>query len=92
MTESLRYRRNPAVSETELDGEIFLVEPESEEVFYLDAMGAGLWRLLAAPQSIKEAVTVYQAAFPDIDRQTVENDLRTALQTLLERGLVATVA
>ena len=92
MTESLRYRRNPAVSETELDGEIFLVEPESEEVFYLDAMGAGLWRLLAAPQSIEEAVTVYQAAFPDIDRQTVENDLRTALQTLLERGLVATVA
>ena len=88
MTGLARYKQNPTVSETELDGEIFLVEQESEEVFYLDAMGAGLWRLIASPQSLEEAVLVYQAAFPDADRQTVENDLRAALQTLLDRGLV----
>ena len=91
MTGPTRYKRNPAVSETELDGEIFLVEPESEEVFYLDEIGAGLWRLIAAPQSLEETVVVYQAAFPDADRQTVEYDLRAALQTLLDRGLVVVV-
>jgi hypothetical protein len=88
MTGPVRYKRNPAVSETELDGEIFLVEPDSEEVFYLDAMGAGLWRLIAVPQSLQEIVVVYRAAFPDADSQTVENDLRAALQTMLDRGLV----
>lgn len=90
MTGTTRYRRNPAVSETELDGEMFLVEPESKEVFYLDTMGAGLWRLMAAPQSMEEAVSVYLAAFPEADPETVENDLRAALRTLLDRGLVMT--
>jgi hypothetical protein len=88
MAGTTRYKRNPAVSETELDGEMFLVEPESEEVFYLDTMGAGLWRLMAAPQSLEDAVSVYLAAFPDADPDTVESDLRTALRTLLDRGLV----
>ena len=56
MTGLVRYKRNHAVSETELNGEIFLVEPETEELFYLDAMSAGLWRLIAAPQSLGETV------------------------------------
>ena len=75
MTGPVRYKRNSAVSETELDGEIFLVEPETEEVFYLDAMSAGLWRLVAAPQSLGETVEVYHAAFPDADRQAAEIDV-----------------
>lgn len=91
MTGPVRYERNPAVSETELDGEMFLVEPESEEVFYLDTMGASLWRLIAAPQSLEQTIEVYRAAFPDTDRQTVEKDLRAALQTMLDRGLVVEV-
>ena len=83
-----RYQRNPAVSETEIDGEIFLVEPETEEVFYLDAMGSGLWRLLAEPQTMREAAAVYAAAFPETDRGTIEDDLGAALNALLDRGLV----
>lgn len=83
-----RYLQNPAVSETELDGEIFLVEPDSGEVFYLDAISAGLWRLIAAPHTLEETIAVYRAAFPDADGRTVENDLRAALQTMLDRRLV----
>ena len=75
MTGLVRYKRNRAVSETELNGEIFLVEPETEELFYLDAMSAGLWRLIAAPQSLGETVEVYHAAFPDADRQAAEIDV-----------------
>ena len=92
MTGSERYRRNPTVSETELDGEIFLVEPESAEVFYLDAISAGLWRLIAEPQTLDETISIYQDAFPEVDRGTVENDLKAALQILLERGLVDSVS
>lgn len=91
MTPQPRYRRNPEVSVTELDGEVFLVEPDSQEVFYLDAMGAGLWRLIAEPQSLQEAVAVYLAAFPDADPETVESDLQAALRTLLDRGLAVAV-
>ena len=37
-----RYQRREDVSETDVDGEIFLVEPGSQDVFYLDLVGAGL--------------------------------------------------
>lgn len=87
MAEGSRYQRNPAVTETEIDGEIFLVEPETEEVFYLDPLGSGLWRLIAEPHSLPEAATVYAAAFPDTDRTTIEADLGAVLSDLLERGL-----
>ena len=63
MTGLVRYKRNHAVSETELNGEIFLVELETEELYYLDAMSAGLWRLIAAPQSLGETVEVIPRRF-----------------------------
>jgi len=92
MPNPARYRRNPDVNETELDGEIFLIEPKTEEVFYLDAMGAGLWRLLTALQSMGDAISVYQTAFPEVDQVRVQNDLRIALQALLDRGLIVLVS
>jgi hypothetical protein len=88
MNGPVRYEQNPGVSETELDGEIFLVEPISEEVFYLDEIAAGLWRLIAEPRSLEETLAVYLTAFPDADADAVEKDLEEALKILLERGLV----
>ena len=34
MAKKKSFMRNPAVTETDIDDEIFLVEPVSEEVFY----------------------------------------------------------
>ena len=92
MTETVRYQRNPAVGETDIDGEIFLVDPNTEEVFYLDALGSALWRLIAEPQTLEEAAAVYAAAFPGTDPTTIEQDLGAVLQELLERGLVVAVS
>jgi len=39
---SVRLVRNPAVTETPVDDEIFLVDPETEEVYWLDRLSAGL--------------------------------------------------
>jgi len=83
-----RYLRRPDVSETDVDGEIFLVEPGSQDVFYLDAVGAGLWRLLDTPQTLVEAKTVFAAAFPDAPAKTLSGDLEVALDALVKRGLV----
>ena len=52
MTRPVRCKCNCAVSETGVDGEIFLVELETEEVFYLDAMNAGRpldWYCISGP-------------------------------------------
>lgn len=83
-----RYVRNPAVTETPLDDEVFLVEPARDEVFYLDAVSSGLWRLLAEPTTLAELQATYRTAFPDDAARTVDRDVAAALAEMLERDLV----
>jgi hypothetical protein len=83
-----RFRRNPEVSETALDQDIFLVEPDSGEVYYLDAVTSGLWRLLAEPQSLADCQAAYREAFPDQPGEHVERDVAAALAELERRKLV----
>ncbi len=88
MTGSPRYCRNPAVSVTEVDNEIFLVEPGTQEVYYLDTIAAALWRLLADPLDLDDIVAVYCTAFPDTGMDIVRRDLDRAIQDLRGRGFV----
>ena len=37
-------------------------------------------------------ISVYQTAFPEVDQVRVQNDLRIALQALLDRGLIVLVS
>ena len=86
-----RYQCNPAVSETEIDEEVFLVEPESEEIYYLDSVTSGLWRLLAEPKTLAEAQVVLRDAFPDQDAAAVERDVAAAFEDMSGRKLIVTV-
>lgn len=60
------FMRNPAVNATEIDAEIFLVDPAGNEVFYLDEVSSALWRLIEQPRRRSEIVETFAAAFPDI--------------------------
>lgn len=91
MAEPARYRRNRAASETEIEGEMFLVEPESQEVYHLDQTGSALWRLLDAPQGFDDILSVFRDAFPDIAPDALGHDLRRTLDRLVEKGLVEAV-
>jgi len=82
------FKRNPEVSQTALGEETFLVAPDSGEVYYLDAVTSGLWRLLAEPQSISECQAAYRDAFPDQPAERIDRDVAAAIATLLERKLI----
>lgn len=86
-----RYQRNPAVSETDIDGETFLIAPDGEEIFYLDTVSSGLWRLLAEPRTVYELQAVYAAAFPETDADRIAADLAAALADLVARDLAVVV-
>ena len=83
-----RYQQNPMVAETAVDDDLFLVEPMSEEIYYLDTVARGLWRLLTEPSTLDELTAVFREAFPDSDPKQIEQDVAQALDTLLDRGLV----
>ena len=82
------YVRNPAVTETTLDDDVFLVEPGTGEVFYLNAVTSGLWTLFAAPASVAEAAAAYRDAFPDEPAEKIVADVRSAAEDMLARELI----
>jgi len=83
-----RFKRNAAVTATEIDDGIFLVEPETQDIFFLDAVSSGLWRLLDRPQPLDEMQAVVREAFPDQPPATLDADVATALQDMVARKLV----
>lgn len=91
MADPPRFRRNPVIGSTVVDDETFLIEPESQEVFYLDAVSSALWRLLAEPRSADEMADLFAAAFPDRAEDAIARDIAAVTADLLARGLVIIV-
>jgi len=59
------YRRNPDVTVREIDGELFLASVEGQAIWHLNALGAGVWNLLAEPHSPAELIHMLTVAFPE---------------------------
>ncbi|MCE2509418.1 MAG: PqqD family protein [Alphaproteobacteria bacterium] len=83
-----RYCKNPAVSTTPVENDLFLVEPEGQDVYYLDAVTSGIWRLLDQPATWEEILTTYAEAFPDQEIAALTRDLRAALDDMVTHRLV----
>lgn len=86
--QDLIFIRNPAVTETSLDDDVFLVEPESGDVFYLNAVTGGLWTLFAEPATQADALATFRAAFPDQPEDQVTRDVEAAIADLRSRDLI----
>lgn len=91
MTAPPKYMRNPAVGETRIEEDVFLVDPADQEVFYLDTVTTGLWGLLEQPVSLEEICAVFAEAFPDQDPARLKSDIEAALTDFIARNFVLTV-
>ena len=87
----MRYQQRAGVSVTEVDGDLFLVEPDSEEVFYLNAVAGGLWRALDEAITLEELETLMRSAFPERDAHALSRDVAATIDELLRRRLVVSV-
>jgi hypothetical protein len=83
-----RYRRNPEVSVTEIEGEYFLVEPASNEIYYLDAITSGIWRLLETPVDRAGIFETLADAFPEEPPDQLAEDSARVLDEMLAAGLI----
>lgn len=84
-----RYSRADHVRVTEVDGEVFLVPGDGrQEVFYLDEISSGIWRLLEEPRTLAEMIDVYRTAFPDAPPGGMEADIQRLLADLVTNQLV----
>jgi hypothetical protein len=87
----MRYARKPGVTETEIDDGIFLVEPNSQDIYFLDAISRGLWRLMAEASSLDRLQGVVREAFPDQPPGEIDRDVAAAVEEMAARGLVISV-
>lgn len=84
----MRYRRNELVTVTTVDDGSFLVEPETQDIFYLDGLAAGIWAALAEAATLAELQDLVAEAFPQTPRATVEADLGALLADMTGRKLL----
>lgn len=87
----MRYAQRPGVSATEIDSDVFLVEPDTEEVFYLNAVAGGLWRALDEPTGLEELKSLMRSAFPERAAAELDADVTTTIENLARRRLVLSV-
>ncbi len=80
--------RNPAVTVTELEGEFFLVEPDSGEIYYLDTIASGLWRATESGCSLEELAALMIAAFPETSAETIRADVERVVGEMVAGRLL----
>ncbi|MEX0589598.1 MAG: PqqD family protein, partial [Xanthobacteraceae bacterium] len=84
----VRLKQNPAVKLHAVDGELFLADAEGTAIHHLNAIGAGLWNLLADAIDEVEAVEVLCGAFPAVERAMVARDVRELFDALAAGGFI----
>ena len=71
----------------EVDGEMVLLDMESENYFGLDEVGTAIWQAMQDKETLKEVFDVLLEQY-DVEAEVLEKDLSDFVDKLLESGLV----
>jgi hypothetical protein len=85
---TMRYCRNQQVTVTTVDDGSFLVEPETQDIFYLDALSAGVWSALEQAMTLTDLQALVAEAFPQTPRATIDADIAALVADMTERKLI----
>lgn len=74
----------------DVDGEMVLLDMNTENYFGLDSVASDIWKLLQEGKTIQETYDALLAMY-DVEPETLKNDLETFIKTLVDNKL-ATLA
>lgn len=72
----------------EIDGEMVLLDMNTENYFGLDSVASDIWKLLQEGRSIRETYDALLEMY-DVAPETLEADLETFIATLVDNKLAA---
>ncbi len=81
----------PGVRLVEQNGRLFVIDTDGDALHSLNPPGYMVWRLLEAPLSEKEAVSLLQETFPEVSKKRIVRDTARLFRDLLEAGLIVPV-
>ena len=82
------YVRNSKIVERSIDDTVFLVNPDTDIVFYLNSIGTGILHLLKEPISVLDATNIVQQAFPDLPPNKIARDVSKLFNDMSKGNLV----
>ncbi len=71
----------------EVDGEMVLLDMESENYFGLDEVGTAIWQAMQEKETLKEVLEALLEQY-EVEEEMLENDLSDFIGKLVESGLV----
>ena len=71
----------------EVDGEMVLLDMESENYFGLDEVGTAIWQAMQEKETLKEVFDVLLEQY-EVEEEMLEHDLSDFVEKLVESGLV----
>lgn len=80
--------RAEGVTVSEMEGDLFLVKPDSGEIYHLDPMAAAIWNAAEAPVARAELLDLFRQAFPEQPATMLEKDIDGALEPMMAGGLL----
>ncbi len=72
----------------EVDGEMVLLDMNSENYFGLDEVGTAIWQAIQEKETLKEVFDLLLEQY-DVESDVLEKDLLDFVDKLVESGLVA---
>ena len=73
----------------EVDGEMVLLDMDSENYFGLDSVGTDIWQAMQEKENLKEVLEELLKQY-DVDEEVLEKDLLDFVVQLKENGLIET--
>jgi hypothetical protein len=90
LTSDSRITLSKNQTSCDLDGEMAIVNFDNGVYYGLDPTGARIWNLLREPSTVDELCDTLARVY-DVDRSTLESDVRAFVGDLAEQGLVEIV-
>ena len=74
------------VVESEVDGNINLYDPQTEEVAILNETASDVWRLADGTQTLDQVVALIARAY-GVEPQQIEEEVKATVATFVDKGL-----
>ncbi|WP_292656497.1 PqqD family protein [Nitratifractor sp.] len=85
---SKKVNFSDAIFAQEVDGEMVLLDMNSENYFGLDAVASDIWRLLQEGKTLQETEEALLEIY-DAEAEQVHKDLEAFVEKLIESGLAS---
>lgn len=82
-------QRRTGLSETRMDGELYLADNRTGAIHQLDSIGMAIWDLLAEPTTPEQVSAELSLAFPDVPHARIAEDVAALLHTLAKKRLIS---